>query len=91
MADGNFGPSAAHLEGPVGDPIDAGQPEQEVGVAGQHRLGRARVPEHRHLVDHRHEQLSGIAAVYVDGVKKKTVDLYSATTKHQQLVYRVPG
>ncbi|MGI3784814.1 MAG: hypothetical protein ACRYG2_28985, partial [Janthinobacterium lividum] len=34
---------------------------------------------------------SGIAEVYVDGTKKATVDLYSATTKSQQLAYEVTG
>ncbi|GAA3550305.1 hypothetical protein GCM10022197_01450 [Microlunatus spumicola] len=34
---------------------------------------------------------SGIADVYLDGVKKKTVDLYSATTKTQQVAYEVTG
>ncbi|GAA3580602.1 hypothetical protein GCM10022197_43110 [Microlunatus spumicola] len=34
---------------------------------------------------------SGIADVYVDDVKKATVDLYSPTTKTQQVVYEVAG
>jgi hypothetical protein len=34
---------------------------------------------------------SGIADVYLDGVKKASVDLYSATTKYQQLAYEVKG
>ena len=34
---------------------------------------------------------SGIADVYLDGVKKATVDLYSATTKYQQVAYEVKG
>ena len=34
---------------------------------------------------------SGIADVYLDGVKKTTVDLYSSTTKTQQVVYEVTG
>ena len=34
---------------------------------------------------------SGIADVYIDGVKKGSVDLYSATTKYQQVVYEVSG
>ncbi|MGI3785443.1 MAG: fibronectin type III domain-containing protein, partial [Janthinobacterium lividum] len=34
---------------------------------------------------------SGIADVYLDGVKKASVDLYSATTKTQQVAYEVTG
>jgi hypothetical protein len=34
---------------------------------------------------------SGIADVYVDGVKKASVDLYSPTTKYQQIAYEVTG
>ena len=34
---------------------------------------------------------SGIADVYLDGTKKASVDLYSATTKYQQLAYEVKG
>jgi hypothetical protein len=34
---------------------------------------------------------SGIADVYLDGVKKTSVDLYSATTKTQQVAYEVTG
>ncbi|SEQ48495.1 fibronectin type III domain-containing protein [Microlunatus flavus] len=34
---------------------------------------------------------SGIADVYLDGVKKASVDLYSATTRYQQVAYEVKG
>ena len=34
---------------------------------------------------------SGTADVYLDGVKKTTVDLYSATTRYQQVVYEASG
>lgn len=34
---------------------------------------------------------AGLADVYVDGVKKATVDLYSATTTYQQTVYEISG
>ena len=34
---------------------------------------------------------AGIGDVYVDGVKKASIDLYSATTKYQQLVYEITG
>ena len=34
---------------------------------------------------------SGIADVYLDGVKQKSVDLYSTSTKFQQVVYEVKG
>ena len=34
---------------------------------------------------------SGIADVYVDGVKKTSVDLYSATTKYKQVAYEISG
>ena len=34
---------------------------------------------------------SGLADVYIDGVKKTTVDLYSPTTKYAQNVYEVSG
>ena len=34
---------------------------------------------------------SGIADVYLDGVKKTTVDLYSSTTKTKQVAYEVTG
>ncbi|MBB3327856.1 fibronectin type III domain-containing protein [Microlunatus antarcticus] len=34
---------------------------------------------------------SGIADVYLDGVKQKSVDLYSPSTKFQQVVYEVKG
>ena len=34
---------------------------------------------------------AGIADVYLDGVKKATVDLYSPTTKYQQVVWQISG
>jgi hypothetical protein len=34
---------------------------------------------------------SGIADVYLDGVKKASVDLYSSTTKYQQVAYEATG
>ena len=34
---------------------------------------------------------SGTATVYLDGTRKKTVDLYSASTRYQQTVYRAAG
>ena len=34
---------------------------------------------------------AGIADVYLDGVKKATADLYSSTTKYQQVVYEISG
>ena len=34
---------------------------------------------------------SGLADVYVDGVKKATVDLYSATTRYRQVAYEATG
>ena len=39
----------------------------------------------------RTNSFAGIADVYVDGVKKASVDLYSATTKYQQQVYEISG
>ncbi len=39
----------------------------------------------------RTNQYAGIADVYIDGVKKASVDLYSATTKYQQVVYEISG
>ena len=39
----------------------------------------------------RKNSYSGIVDVYLDGVKKKTVDLYSSTTKRQQVAYEVTG
>ena len=39
----------------------------------------------------RRNAYAGIAAVYLDGKKTKTVDLYSATTKYAQVVYKVTG
>ncbi|MGI3779836.1 MAG: hypothetical protein ACRYG2_03585, partial [Janthinobacterium lividum] len=39
----------------------------------------------------RKNSYSGIVDVYLDGVKKTTVDLYSATTKTQQVAYEVTG
>ncbi|MBB3326704.1 fibronectin type III domain-containing protein [Microlunatus antarcticus] len=39
----------------------------------------------------RKNSYSGMADVYLDGVKKATVDLYSSTTKTQQVAYEVTG
>ncbi|WP_344741700.1 fibronectin type III domain-containing protein, partial [Microlunatus spumicola] len=39
----------------------------------------------------RYNTYSGIADVYVDGVKKATVDLYSSATKTQQVAYEITG
>ena len=39
----------------------------------------------------RRNAFGGIAAVYLDGKKAKTVDLYSATTKYEQVIYTITG
>src|SRR3954451_21100925 len=39
----------------------------------------------------RRNSYSGIADVYLDGVKKSRVDLYSSTTKTKQVAYEVTG
>ena len=39
----------------------------------------------------RRNAFGGIAAVYLDGKKAKTVDLYSATTKYEQVIYKITG
>ena len=42
-------------------------------------------------MDRPDERYSGIADVYIDGVKTASIDLYTATTKVQQVVYEITG
>ena len=91
VADGNFGPSQLTLKGQWATrstPANLSKKSASLASTGSAELAFRSTGISWITATNNY---SGIAVVYVDGVKKKTVDLYSSTTKNQQVVYKASG